>query len=119
MITNYIDYRVKEKLKVHKKDTSNFSVFEDGFAIGLIYILCMLNQLGDFHELGWCQSTAKQLNAERSKVTGIVKSQKVTAEHVDEKLLQTVAITERHVNAYEHEYNLLYATLSSAEIFFQ
>ncbi|KAH8309961.1 hypothetical protein KR067_010377, partial [Drosophila pandora] len=119
VITNYIDYRVKEKLKVHKKDQTNFSVFEDGFAIGLIYILCMLNQLGDFHELGWSQSTAKQLNAERSKVTGIVKRQKETSEHVDEKLLQTVAITERHVNAYEHEYNLLYATISSAEIFFQ
>ncbi|KAH8321131.1 hypothetical protein KR074_010591, partial [Drosophila pseudoananassae] len=119
VITNYIDYRVKEKLKVHKKDQTNFSVFEDGFAIGLIYILCMLNQLGDFHELGWSESTAKQLYAERSKVTSIVEGQKVSTGHVDEKLLQTVAITERHVNAYEHEYNLLYATLSSAEIFFQ
>ncbi|XP_070132678.1 WASH complex subunit 4 isoform X2 [Drosophila bipectinata] len=119
VITNYIEYRVKEKLKVHKKDQTNSSVFEDGFAIGLIYILCMLNQLGDFHELSWSKSTANQLYAERSKVTSIVEGQKVSAGHVDEKLLQTVAITERHVNAYEHEYNLLYATLSSAEIFFQ
>ncbi|XP_001355110.3 WASH complex subunit 4 isoform X1 [Drosophila pseudoobscura] len=118
LIMNYIDYRVKEKLKIHKKDLAKFSLFEDGFAIGLIYILTMLNQLGEFHELGWSQTTKQQMELERSKVRDILAGQQST-DPVDEKLLQTVAITERHVNAYEHEYNLLYATLSSAEIFFQ
>lgn len=119
---NYIDNRVKEKLKMYKKDQSKCSLFEDGFAVGLIYILSMLNQLGEFHELGWNQTVAKQLSAERTKLKDIVdpetKNSPVKSE-ADEKLLQTAAITERHVNAYEQEYNLLYATLSSAEIFFQ
>lgn len=125
LIMNYIDYRVKEKLKMYKKDQSKCSLFEDGFAVGLIYILSMLNQLGESHELGWNQTVAKQLSAERSKLKDIVdpetknsKNSPVKSE-ADEKLLQTAAITERHVNAYEQEYNLLYATLSSAEIFFQ
>ncbi|XP_034661936.1 WASH complex subunit 4 isoform X1 [Drosophila subobscura] len=118
LIMNYIDYRVKEKLKIHKKDLAKFSLFEDGFAIGLVYILTMLNQLGEFHELGWSQATTQQLELERSKVREMLGGQQST-NPVDEKLLQTVAITERHVNSYEHEYNLLYATLSSAEIFFQ
>lgn len=122
LIMNYIDNRVKEKLKMYKKDQSKCSLFEDGFAVGLIYILSMLNQLGEFHELGWNQTVAKQLSAERTKLKDIVdpetKNSPVKSE-ADEKLLQTAAITERHVNAYEQEYNLLYATLSSAEIFFQ
>ncbi|XP_034490748.1 WASH complex subunit 4 [Drosophila innubila] len=127
LIMNYIDYRVKEKLKMYKKDQLKCSLFEDGFAIGLIYILNMLNQLGEFHELGWSRTTAQQLNSERLKLKNILstpsnkdhnKSSPLKADE-DEKLLQTVAITERHVNAYEQEYNLLYATLSSAEIFFQ
>ncbi|EDV95255.1 GH17673 [Drosophila grimshawi] len=126
LIMNYIDYRVKEKLKMYKKDQPKCSLFEDGFAIGLIYILNMLNQLGDFHELGWSQTTAQQLAAERFKLNDMLstssKDQSNSPQkphNIDEKLLQTVAITERHVNAFEHEYNLLYATLSSAEIFFQ
>ncbi|XP_064540775.1 WASH complex subunit 4 [Drosophila montana] len=125
LIMNYIDYRVKEKLKMYKKDQSKCSLFEDGFAIGLIYILNMLNQLGDFHELGWSQTTTQQLNAERLKLKNILSAQNRDQSRAplptetDEKLLQTVAITERHVNAYDHEYKLLYATLSSAEIFFQ
>jgi len=117
---NYIDYRVKQKLKIHKKDLAKISLFEDGFAIGLVYILNMLNQQTEFHELGWSQTTTQHLNAERSKVRDILARQQTAAEEqLDEKLLQTLAITERHVNAYEHEYNLLYATLSSSEIFFQ
>lgn len=112
---NYIDYRVKEKLKIHKKDQSKMSLFEDGFAIGLVYILSMLNQQGEFHELGWSQTTARQLSEERAKVRELLAGQQL----LNEKLSQTVAITEHHVNAYEHEYNLLYATLSSSEIFFQ
>lgn len=122
---NYIDYRVKEKLKMYKKDQSKCSLFEDGFAIGLVYILNMLNQLGDYHELGWNQTTTQQLNAERLKLKHILSTQNRDQGHapppteMDEKLLQTVAITERHINAYDHEYKLLYATLSSAEIFFQ
>ncbi|KAH8303723.1 hypothetical protein KR018_008553 [Drosophila ironensis] len=114
VITNYIEHRVREKLKVHKKDQTKFSLFEDGFAIGLVYILSMLSQLGDFHELGWQQTIRQHIQTERSKVRA-----KEVVEDPDEKLLQTVAITERHVNAYEHEYSLLYATLSSSEIFFQ
>ncbi|XP_034118767.1 LOW QUALITY PROTEIN: WASH complex subunit 4 [Drosophila albomicans] len=125
LMMNYIDYRVKEKLKMYKKDQMRCSLFEDGFAIGLIYILNMLNQLSEFHELGWSQTTAQQLQAERLKLKDIMATSESTQKgsphkaNVDEKLLQTVAITERHVNAYEQEYNLLYATLSSAEIFFQ
>ncbi|KAH8235782.1 hypothetical protein KR032_007427, partial [Drosophila birchii] len=116
LIMNYIDYRVKEKLKIHQKDLSKMSLFEDGFAIGLVYILCMLNQQSEFHELGWSQTTAEQLKEQRAKVRNLLNGQQAME---NEKLSQTMAITEHHVNAYEHEYNLLYATLSSAEIFFQ
>ncbi|XP_039497730.1 WASH complex subunit 4 [Drosophila santomea] len=120
LIMNYIDYRVKQKMKIHKKDQTKVSLFEDGFAIGLVYILNMLNQQTEFHELGWSQTTTQHLYAERCKVRDILAGQQRSApEQPDEKLFQTVAITERHVNAYEHEYNLLYATLSSSEIFFQ
>ncbi|XP_002067587.2 WASH complex subunit 4 [Drosophila willistoni] len=133
LIMNYIDYRVKEKMKIYKKDQPKCSLFEDGFAIGLVYILNMLNQLSDFHELGWNQTTTQQLNSERQKLRQMLETQKTTEASSssssssasspnniqNEKLLQTVAISERHVNAYEQEYNLLYATLSSAEIFFQ
>jgi len=30
LIMNYIDYRVKQKLKIHKKDLAKISLFEDG-----------------------------------------------------------------------------------------
>ncbi|XP_020808361.1 WASH complex subunit 4 isoform X1 [Drosophila serrata] len=119
LIMNYIDYRVKEKLKIHQKDLSKLSLFEDGFAVGLVYILSMLNQQSEFHELGWSQTTAQQLREQRAKVRNLLAGQQATATPTNEKLSQTMAITEHHVNAYEHEYNLLYATLSSSEIFFQ
>lgn len=72
LIMNYIDYRVKEKLKMYKKDQLKCSLFEDGFAIGLIYILNMLNQLDDFHELAWSRTTTQQLNFERLKLKNVL-----------------------------------------------
>ncbi|XP_017852011.1 WASH complex subunit 4 isoform X2 [Drosophila busckii] len=125
LIINYIENRVKDKLQMHKKTQAKCVLFEDGFAIGLIYILNMLKQLNEFHELNWSQTTTQRLEAQRLKLQEFVASndQKSSpskaAADSEEKLLQTMAITERHVNAYEQEYNLLYATLSSAEIFFQ
>ncbi|XP_030379542.1 WASH complex subunit 4 [Scaptodrosophila lebanonensis] len=129
LIMNYIDHRVKEKLNIYKKDQPNCSLFEDGFAVGLVYILFMLNQVGEFHELAWHYTVTQQLNSERQKVREIFTAAHNTADatnasvhakdNEDEKLMQTVAITERHIKAYESEYNHLYASLSSAEIFFQ
>ena len=120
------------KGKINKKNNQDSLLFDDGFAVGLAYLFKLLNQVHDFNSLQWFTTVRKRFDAERQKITGLMsevnanspagsskKKSAQSAQNQDkEKLQQTLALTERRVNAYQMEYNLLYYNLSSAKIFF-
>uniref|UniRef100_W8BNL3 WASH complex subunit 7 n=1 Tax=Ceratitis capitata TaxID=7213 RepID=W8BNL3_CERCA len=133
---NYVEHMLSVKEKINKKDRQEAVLFDDGFAVGLAYILKLLNQMDDFQALHWFATVRERFNAERRKIQemlqdikklpnskGATKSNKkaalATQNDETEKLQQTLALTERRINAHQMEYNLLYCNLCSAKIFFQ
>lgn len=133
---NYVEHMLSVKEKINKKDRQEAVLFDDGFAVGLAYILKLLNQMDDFYALHWFATVRERFNAERLKIQEMLQDIKKSTNtrtgtkanskaalamqnNETEKLQQTLALTERRINAHQMEYNLLYCNLCSAKIFFQ
>lgn len=134
LIMNYVEYMLAVKSKINKKDREEAVLFDDGFAVGLAYILKLLNQISDFNSLQWFSTVKERFEAERRKIKEMLleinnnvtsssgkanTNTAATQKSENEKLQQTLVLTERRINAHQMEYNLLYYNLCSAKIFFQ
>ncbi|XP_037817171.1 WASH complex subunit 4 [Lucilia sericata] len=134
LIMNYVEYMLAVKSKINKKDREEAVLFDDGFAVGLTYILKLLNQIGDFNSLEWFSTVRERFEAERRKIKEMLLEINSVANNTaartntntaakqaseNEKLQQTLVLTERRINAHQMEYNLLRYNLCSAKIFFQ
>ncbi|KAM7347457.1 strumpellin and WASH-interacting protein [Cochliomyia hominivorax] len=133
LIMNYVEYMLAVKSKINKKDRDEAVLFDDGFAVGLTYILKLLNQIEDFNSLQWFSTVLERFEAERRKIKEMLleinnkagnsnikmnTNVAATQKSENEKLQQTLVLTERRINAHQMEYNLLFYNLCSAKIFF-
>ena len=118
MILNYIEYIVAAKDSIHKK-TKDFGYFsDDGFAMGITYVLYLLNQNSEFSSLRWFESVNQKFSQELEQITKAKEENTYTATE-DKKLQQTLALSEKRINVFLHEFDLLHCGLNSAKIFFQ
>ena len=111
---NYIEFMIGSKEKLNKKNNTGASFSDDGFAMGIAYILKLLDQYHDFDSLHWFQSVREKFIANKSTITSEQKSQ-----NNDDKLLQTQALTLQRYATYLREFDLLQFSLSSARILFR
>lgn len=124
---NYIEYIVNAKEKMNKKTKQQGTLFtDDGFAIGLAYVLELLNQTNEFKSLHWSHSVRYKYKMERERLLNDAKassdsSKSVGANHqaYDAKLQQTLALSEKRINMIVREFELFFFNLNSAKIFFQ
>uniref|UniRef100_A0A1B0BTZ9 WASH complex subunit 4 N-terminal domain-containing protein n=1 Tax=Glossina palpalis gambiensis TaxID=67801 RepID=A0A1B0BTZ9_9MUSC len=130
---NYVEHMLAMKAKINKKEREEVILFDDGFPVGLAYVLKLLNQIGDFNTLQWFATIRDRFEMESRKIKEMLleinnnskQSTKsntnalVAQKSENEKLQQTFVLTERRINAHQMEYNLLYYNLCSAKIFFQ
>ncbi|XP_022901254.1 WASH complex subunit 4 [Onthophagus taurus] len=112
---NFIEHSLGSKERLNKKNREGAAFTDDGFAMGLAYILELLDQTNQLKTLHWFESVkAKILNDRKN-----LKQQWDLASKDDQKLQQTLSLTEKRVNSYDAEFQLLYYNLSSAKIFFE
>lgn len=106
---------------------------------GVAYILKLLDQYLEFDSLHWFQSVRDKY---RKEINAVVKEQNIQSTSQDEKLLQTMNLTQKRLDIYlqvhsesqmilgpilkayliplsPQEFELLYFSLSSARIFFR
>ncbi|XP_063704330.1 WASH complex subunit 4 [Culicoides brevitarsis] len=114
---NYIEHMLTSKDKLTKKDQTGALFTDDGFSIGLAYILKLLDQITDFNALHWFKSLRRKYIAELKELNE--KRANQGASNDDEKLQQTFALTEKRITAFQQEFELLFYSLSSAKVFFQ
>lgn len=120
---NYIEYIVMAKEKMNKKTKQPGTWFtDDGFAMGLAYVLKLLNEKTEFGALHWFKAVRQKYTSEleqlgRSREESNDTNEPVNRTH-DAKLQQTIALSERRINIILQEFDLLYCSLNSANIFY-
>lgn len=112
---NYVEHMLTSKDKIQKRDKQEAILFDDGFIMGIVYLLKILDQNTDFNTLQWFESLSLRFGAELEKIGELRKR----AAKTDEKLQQTLSLTETRIKTYKSEYKWLYFSLNSAKIFFQ
>lgn len=113
---NYIEHILLAKDRLNKKGKEEVLFTDDGFAIGIVYILKLLNQLSDFNSLNWFKSVKSKIQMEKEKI----KRQRAELEKSKgDNLLQTLLLSEKRIQAFEMEFQLLFFSVNSCKIFFQ
>lgn len=114
LMVNFVDYILAGKNKLLKKRPGGFFT-DDGFAIGIAYILQVLGQLKDFDSLHWFQEvdskTRNDLNKVKKQIAELSKAKKEDKE--------TIEVTLKTKQDYADEFNLLQYSFSGARIFFK
>ncbi|XP_014635938.1 PREDICTED: WASH complex subunit 7 isoform X2 [Ceratotherium simum simum] len=113
---NFVEHSISCKEKLNKKNKIGAAFTDDGFAMGVAYILKLLDQYQEFDSLHWFQSVREKYLKE---IRAVAKQQNVHSASQDEKLLQTMNLTQKRLDVYLQEFELLYFSLSSARIFFR
>ena len=108
---NFIEYMITSKEKMNRRNKVGATFTDDGFAMGVAYVLKLLNQNKQFESLHWFQSVRDKYNKDKSPLE--------KSGPVEEKLKTTNMLTAKRLDAYQREFDLLYFSLSSAKIFFQ
>ncbi|XP_059151833.1 WASH complex subunit 4-like isoform X4 [Physella acuta] len=110
---NFVEHSISCKEKMNRKNKVGAAFTDDGFAMGVAYILKLLDQYYEFDSLHWFQSVRVKLTKDKNEVL------KQSGNRNDEKLQQTTSLTVKRLEQYLQEYELLFYSLSSARIFFR
>lgn len=124
---NFVEYIINAKDKIHKRDKQGVLFVDDGLAIGLAYLLRLLNQTSEFNSLHWFKSVKEHFINEKSKIiaqrtnhiAGATGAGSNAGSPNDDKLQQTLTLSEKRLNAHQMEFNLLYYNIQSSKIFFR
>lgn len=108
---NFVENLQRAKDKVWKKRQVGTFISDDGFAVGLAYILRILHQNKRFASLNWFESIEQNL---RDEEDNILKARQMVEEVDVER-----EINLKKIRTSGEEYTLLYYSFNAAQIFFK
>jgi WASH complex subunit 7 len=112
---NYIENISIAKDRLNKKNKESLFT-DDGFAIGIVFMLKLLNQFTEFNSLNWFKSVKNKIQLEKEKI----QKQRLELEKTKgDNLLQTLLLSEKRILEFEMEFKLLFFSINSCKIFFQ
>eukprot|EP00742_Colponemidia_sp_Colp-10_P007056 GILJ01007574.1.p1 GENE.GILJ01007574.1~~GILJ01007574.1.p1 ORF type:complete len:1186 (+),score=205.74 GILJ01007574.1:74-3559(+) len=114
---NYVENILAGKEKLNKKTSKDAFFTDDGFAIGLAYILKLLDQNQNFDSLHWFQSVSGKFETEKKRLNE--ESSAKTKAKGDDEDVRALAMTMRKVSHYKQEFDLLFYCFNGARIFFR
>lgn len=96
----FVDTIVRCKENKHKNSTTGDRLVftDDGFAMGLAYILLILNQLDAFVALDWFEAVRIKYSDEMEKLKQ--KLTELTGSFEDEKLKQTLLLSVKRIETF-------------------
>eukprot|EP01117_Protostelium_nocturnum_P006288 TRINITY_DN2269_c0_g1_i2.p1 TRINITY_DN2269_c0_g1~~TRINITY_DN2269_c0_g1_i2.p1 ORF type:complete len:1054 (+),score=430.50 TRINITY_DN2269_c0_g1_i2:224-3385(+) len=108
---NFVDHILSGKDKLSKKKNGGFFT-DDGFAIGVAYILKLLDQVKQFESLHWFETVSEHYDAEMKTL-----QQQMSKQKKEEQ--QASLLTHRKIKGFQTEFELFHYSLSGASIFFK
>lgn len=108
---NYVENLIIAKDKILKKNIKDAYFSDDGFILGVSYLIKVFKQENNFDSLHWFQSVIEKLEND-TKQFGLIKNKRSQ----DELLQQNMSL--RKINTYKNEFELLYFTYNTAMIVF-
>ena len=109
---NFVEKMLEQKERLGKKGKLESSFTDDGFALGLAYILKLLSQYEAMDALHWFDSVSAKLKSERDKLAILQKTR-------NQEELQTIQLSILRLNNIQAEFELLFFSFSGARIFFK
>uniref|UniRef100_A0A914LG48 Uncharacterized protein n=6 Tax=Meloidogyne TaxID=189290 RepID=A0A914LG48_MELIC len=107
---------LNEDLAVAGSFNEQFIFVEDGFSIGIAYVLTLLNQQFFFNSLNWFDSVFNKIHSEVIKCKN---EQKLALKAKDESLARLLALKQSQLNEQLEEFKRLMYSLNSALTFLQ
>lgn len=107
---NFVEHILAGKEKLQIRKAGGFFT-DDGFAMGIAYVLKLLDQEGQFKALHWFEEVANKFSQEIKKVESEMSKQKKE----DQK---ATSITLEKLQTRFLEYQLLKSSFDAAKIFF-
>lgn len=114
---NYIDQLMNCKERVSSRSSqARFGalISDDGFSLGLAFLLTVLGQASDFRRLRWLEQVRARLEAELDEL-----GRRLADSSFEESLRQTSSMTLRRAQCLRSEYLGLQYTLDSALLLFR
>jgi len=118
---NYVEYMLGLKDQLAKeakrggKDPGSFT--DDGFAMGLVFILKLLNQLEEFDSLHWFQGTLDKLYRESAELRATM--ERKTKKSKEDGAVQSATMVFGRNQRYMKEFEMLRFSFNGARIFFR
>ncbi|KHJ83504.1 hypothetical protein OESDEN_16797 [Oesophagostomum dentatum] len=111
LTVNYVEHMLvcRDRLKKRAQHNKETTFTDDGFIMGLAYILTVLNLWPQFSSLNWFRSITKKCTADYESLTEEMKSSKDP---------RNVHLKAARLQAFEREFKLLSYTFQSARVFF-
>ncbi|KYQ93354.1 hypothetical protein DLAC_06026 [Tieghemostelium lacteum] len=115
LTANFVDHMINSKDKLYKKSKSigaeSLQFTDDGFAIGVAYILKLLDQNKEFDSLHWFERMQKKCQDDQKRLLSEAQSRGVKEDQ------NHLAI--KKVNSYQTEFELFKYSFSGSRIFFK
>ncbi|EYB94368.1 hypothetical protein Y032_0172g352 [Ancylostoma ceylanicum] len=111
LTVNYVEHMLvcRDRLKKRAQHNKETTFTDDGFIMGLAYILTVLKLWPQFTSLNWFRSITKKCTADYEALTEEMKSSKDP---------RNVHLKAARLQAFEREFKLLSYTFQSARVFF-
>jgi WASH complex subunit 7 len=135
MTINFVERSILAKETMNKNNRGKLAYFtDDGFAIGVAYVLAILNQGESFDSLHWFDTINEKLRNDEAelKKQRELQEAKLKAKkdkkgkddddfnfEEDEGAIHTLQLTYKRLQMTRKEYELLFFSLSGARIFFK
>ncbi|VDM80142.1 unnamed protein product [Strongylus vulgaris] len=110
LTVNYVEHMLvcRDRLKKRAQQNKETTFTDDGFIMGLAYILTVLNLWPQFSSLNWFRSISKKCTADYEALTEEMKTSKDP---------RNVHLKTARLQAFEREFKLLSYTFQSARVF--
>lgn len=115
---NFVEHITLYKEKLIRKNKQDGATFtDDGFAMGVIYVLKLLNQLNDFDSLQWFASVDDYVRQSMPNVEETLPENNSIA--INENIEQTRSLTIKRLEMFHKEFQLLKFNMTSCRVLFK